>query len=61
MIKERRVFSGEKESQQRDSNPRPADYESAALPLSYTGSMVITYPEHLENNRIIFDCQDCLS
>ena len=24
-------------SRRRDLNPRPADYESAALPLSYTG------------------------
>jgi hypothetical protein len=25
-------------SRRRDLNPRPADYESAALPLSYTGA-----------------------
>ncbi len=32
------VSSGEFWSRRRDLNPRPADYESAALPLSYTGA-----------------------
>ena len=31
------------ESRRRDLNPRPADYKSAALPLSYTGKV----PKHL--------------
>ncbi len=29
---------GSEWSRRRDLNPRPADYESAALPLSYTGA-----------------------
>src|SRR2546425_10538041 len=33
----REVSSDEDWSRRRDLNPRPADYESAALPLSYTG------------------------
>ena len=45
-------------SQQGDSNPRPADYESAALPLSYTGPWKINFSEHIEINRIKPDCQD---
>jgi len=31
-------FSARSWSRRRDLNPRPADYESAALPLSYTGA-----------------------
>ena len=34
----REVTSEEDWSRRRDLNPRPADYESAALPLSYTGT-----------------------
>ena len=34
---QREVVSAEYWSRRRDLNPRPADYESAALPLSYTG------------------------
>ena len=34
----RKVSSDEDWSRRRDLNPRPADYESAALPLSYTGA-----------------------
>jgi len=35
---DRTLSSGENWSRRRDLNPRPADYESAALPLSYTGA-----------------------
>ena len=38
-----------KESQQRESNPRPTDYESVALPLSYTGSLKINFFETHRN------------
>jgi len=34
----RDVTPDEDWSRRRDLNPRPADYESAALPLSYTGT-----------------------
>ncbi len=33
----RTPFEDRKRSQRRDSNPRPAVYETAALPLSYAG------------------------
>jgi integrase len=36
--KDRDVIPEEDWSRRRDLNPRPADYESAALPLSYTGA-----------------------
>lgn len=45
-------------SQQGESNPRPTDYESVALPLSYTGSLSVLTSEHIENNRISINCQD---
>ena len=35
---EREATSDEDWSRRWDLNPRPADYESAALPLSYTGA-----------------------
>ena len=35
---DREVTPDEDWSRRRDLNPRPADYESAALPLSYTGA-----------------------
>ena len=36
--RDREVTPDEDWSRRRDLNPRPADYESAALPLSYTGA-----------------------
>ena len=41
-----------------DSNPRPADYESAALPLSYTGSVGDYSIQQIENSGISLNCQD---
>jgi hypothetical protein len=32
-----------RKSRWRDSNPRPADYESAALPLSHSGRFPCTF------------------
>ena len=39
-------------SQRWDSNPRPADYESAALPLSYAGTGLLISPRLVAVNYL---------
>ena len=43
------ILKKNKKSRLRDLNPRPADYESAAIPLSHNGA-------NLRFRRIDFEC-----
>jgi hypothetical protein len=65
VLKNIELFPPKEESQQGDSNPRPTDYESVALPLSYTGPLKIIrnrlkylFSRQLKINKISLNCQE---
>jgi hypothetical protein len=56
VLKRKQGFQGEKESQRGGSNPRPADYESAALPAELRWP-IIESSAQIENNGFGPNCQ----